>query len=67
MDLERSFEIEGFIDNIEKDEYGRIKSIKIGNNRFTGTELMELLSLDSTRFSIYPSDIKFISRGKAMA
>ncbi|MFS8542063.1 MAG: SpoIID/LytB domain-containing protein, partial [Tissierellales bacterium] len=55
MDLERSFEIEGFIDNIEKDEYGRIKSIKIGNNRFTGTELMELLSLDSTRFSIYPS------------
>lgn len=64
MDLERSFEIEGFIDNIEKDEYGRIKSIKIGNNKFTGIELMELLSLDSTRFSIYPSDIKFISRGK---
>jgi stage II sporulation protein D len=64
VDLGKSVEIEGFIDNIEKDECGRIKSVKIGNNKFTGIELMELLSLDSTRFSIYPSDIKFISRGK---
>jgi len=64
IDLERSIEIKGFMDNVERDEYGRVKSIKIGHKKFTGIELMELLSLDSTRFSIYPSDIKFISRGK---
>ena len=64
MGVEESSEIEGFIQNIEKDEHGRVKSIKIGSKKFTGVELMELLSLDSTRFSIFPSEIKFVSRGK---
>lgn len=64
MDIEESFPIEGFMDDIERDECGRVKAIKIGDKTFTGVELMELLSLDSTRFSIYPSQIKFISRGK---
>ncbi len=64
MDVVESPQIEGFMENIEKDPYGRVKSIKIGNKEFTGLELMELLSLNSTRFSIYPSSIKFVSRGK---
>lgn len=62
--VEVSPEIEGYIQNIEKDEYGRVKSIQIGGKKFTGVELMEILSLDSTRFSIFPTEIKFVSKGK---
>lgn len=56
-------EILNFIENIEKDQYGRIESIKVGNKNFRGTELMEKLNLLSTKFNIYPSEIKFIFKG----
>lgn len=57
-------EISGFIENVEKDEHGRVKFIKIGNKTFLGKELIELLDLDSTRFNIYPTGVKFVSIGK---
>lgn len=57
-------EILGFIEEIEKDEQGRVLSIKIGDNRFSGKEARELLGLNSTRFNIFPTGIKFVSRGK---
>src|SRR5699024_3691942 len=57
-------DMNGFIDEIKRDEYNRVKSIKIGDKVFSGKELSEILHLDSTRFSIFPTSIKFISRGK---
>lgn len=53
-----------FIDQIKRDEYNRVKSIKIGDKVFSGKELSKILHLDSTRFSIFPTSVKFISRGK---
>ncbi|HSH34975.1 N-acetylmuramoyl-L-alanine amidase, partial [Schnuerera sp.] len=57
-------EISGFMECIERDEYGRVLSIKIGNKRFSGQELMKLLDLNSTRFSLFPTGVKFVFRGK---
>lgn len=57
-------EIKGFIEDIERDESGRVKSIKIGGKRFKGKEVMELLDLNSTRFSISPAIISFNTQGK---
>lgn len=57
-------EMTGFIEEVKKDENNRIKSIKIGNKKFSGVELMELLNLNSTRFAIFPTGIKLVSRGK---
>lgn len=57
-------EIVGFMEDIKRDEYGRVIYIKVGNKIFSGKELMELLGLDSTRFVILPTEVKFISRGK---
>lgn len=62
--IDTDTELTGFIEEIKKDDYGRVRSVKIGNESFSGRELMELLSLDSTRFSIYPIGVKFITRGK---
>ena len=63
-DIDIYLEISGFMEEIEKDEQGRVLSIKIGDKRFRGRELMELLDLNSTRFNIFPTGIKFVSRGK---
>lgn len=57
-------EIVGFMEDIKRDDYGRVIYIKVGNKIFSGKELMELLDLDSTRFVIIPTEVKFISRGK---
>lgn len=57
-------EINGFIDNIERDKEGRVKSIKIGNKKFKGKEVMEILGLDSTRFSVSTRMISFNTQGK---
>ena len=62
MDIDVVSQISGFED-IERDEYGRVLSIKVGNKRFI-KELMKLLDLNSTRFSIFPTGVKFITRGK---
>ncbi len=52
------FSIRGMFEDIEADDQGRIKTIKIGNKLFKGTELMKILKLNSTRFNYSP--IKFM-------
>ncbi|MCF6462336.1 N-acetylmuramoyl-L-alanine amidase [Clostridium sp. Cult1] len=64
MNVEIESEISGFIENIERDNHGRVLSIKIGDESFSGVELMKLLDLNSTRFAIFPTGVKFVSRGK---
>ncbi len=59
-----SSSIKGFIENIERDETGRVSSLKIGGKNFTGLEAVKLLGLESTRFNISPVSIRFITRGK---
>lgn len=56
--------IEGFFDEIKRDEYGRVISIKISGKEIKGIEMMKLLELDSTRFSFSPAAITFVTRGK---
>ena len=56
--------IEGFFDDIKRDDYGRIISIKISGKEFSGTEISELLGLDSTRFSFSPAVFTFATRGE---
>ncbi|NLX62629.1 MAG: N-acetylmuramoyl-L-alanine amidase [Tissierellia bacterium] len=60
----KDVEIVGLMEDIKRDAYGRVKYLKIGNEIISGQELMELLNLDSTRFIIFPTGVKFISRGK---
>ncbi|MTI48853.1 MAG: stage II sporulation protein D [Firmicutes bacterium] len=57
-------EIKGFIEEVDKDESGRVLSMKIGGKKFKGTEIRELLGLNSTRFSISPAVISFNTQGK---
>ena len=56
--------IEGFIDEIDRDNEGRIKSIKIGGKVFKGTEVKDLLGLNSTRFGWKPTVLKFSTGGR---
>jgi len=42
-------DVYGIIEEIERDEHGRVRKIKIGDKIFKGTELAELLGLDTTR------------------
>lgn len=56
--------IEGFFDDIKRDEFGRVISIKVSGKEFKGTEMTELLGLDSTRFSFLPAVITFVTRGR---
>ncbi|WP_077369426.1 N-acetylmuramoyl-L-alanine amidase [Anaerosalibacter sp. Marseille-P3206] len=57
-------EISGFIDNIDRDEEGRVKRLTIGRVEYTGTELMDMLELGSTRFYISPLNIQLTSIGR---
>lgn len=57
-------EILGFIEDIERDETGRVLNVKIGGKIFKGKEVMDLLGLDSTRFSVSPPTISFNTSGK---
>lgn len=63
-DVDGNAEIRGFMEEIEKDGQGRVSYMKIGDKVFRGKEVMDLLELDSTRFSLFPTGIKFVSRGK---
>ena len=63
IDEGNKIEIKNIIDNIKRDKQDRVISVKIGDKSFKGIELMESLELNSTRFKIYPENIKFISRG----
>ncbi|MBB6215562.1 stage II sporulation protein D [Anaerosolibacter carboniphilus] len=56
--------IQGMIENVERDEEGRIMEMKIGGTIFKGTELVELLGLDSTRFGWKPIAFKFEMGGR---
>ncbi len=57
-------EINGFIDDVEKDESGRVIAVKIGGKKFKGKDIMEIFDLNSTRFSVTPNTISFNTRGK---
>jgi len=56
--------IDGLIDEIDRDNEGRIKSIRIGGKLFKGTEVRDLLGLNSTRFGWKPTALKFFTGGK---
>lgn len=52
------YNINGIFEDINIDEEGRIKTIKIGGKTFKGTDIMNILSLNSTRFNYMP--IRFL-------
>lgn len=52
------FNLNGIFEKIEVDEDGRIRSIKIGGKNFKGTEIADMLYLNSTRFNYMP--VKFL-------
>lgn len=52
------YNIQGMFEDIEVDEQGKISRIKIGTKIFKGTEVRELLKLNSTRFDYVP--VKFL-------
>ena len=52
------YNIQGMFEDIEVDEQGKINRIKIGSKTFKGTEVRELLKLNSTRFDYIP--VKFL-------
>ncbi|WP_129599178.1 stage II sporulation protein D [Anaerophilus nitritogenes] len=56
--------IEGIIEDIKRDEEGRVVSIKIGGKVFKGIEVMNLLGLNSTRFGWKPIAFQIEMQGK---
>jgi stage II sporulation protein D len=56
--------IEGLIDEIDRDQEGRIRSIRIGGKYFKGSDVKELLGLSSTRFGWNPVILRFYTRGR---
>lgn len=56
--------IEDAIDEIERDETGRVRKVRIGGKVFTGVELKNLLGLNSSRFGWDPVVIRFKVRGR---
>ncbi len=56
-------EIKGIIENVERDEDGRIKTVKIGNTIYKGQEIIEKIGIGSTRFGWKPKVITFESKG----
>lgn len=62
-DIKNPF-IEGFIEDINCDDSGRVRSLRIGGKSFKGTDVRGLLGLASTRFTWKPTVLKFICRGR---
>lgn len=56
--------IENFIEDIDRNELGRVSKIKIGDKEFDGIDVKSKLNIDSTRFSIAPKTIKIKTKGK---
>ena len=56
--------IEGMIEEIIRDEQGRIRSIKVGGKKLKGLEVMKLLGLNSTRFGWKPIAFRIETKGK---
>ena len=48
------YNINGIFEKVEVDEEGRIKSMNVGGKKFKGTEIMNILNLNSTRFNYMP-------------
>lgn len=57
-------EVESIFEDVERDEDGRIVSMKIGGKKFKGIEIMKYLGLNSTRFGWQPTGIKIETQGK---
>jgi len=57
-------DIEGIIEDVVRDESGRIISIKLGGKNFKGTEVMKLLGINSTRFGWKPTAFRIEMQGK---
>lgn len=60
----RDIPIYNMIEDIVRDEQGRVVKIKIGGRKFRGKEVVELLDIGSTRFGWQPQTIRFFSIGK---
>ena len=56
--------IEGIIEDVVRDEAGRITSIRLGGKTFKGTDVMERLGLNSTRFGWKPIAFRIEMQGK---
>lgn len=56
--------INNIIEEVERDEEGRVKRIKVGDKIFKGTEFCKCLGIDSTRFGWRPTALRFETRGK---
>jgi len=57
-------ELEGVIEEIERDETGRVRKVKIGGKYFTGGEVKSMLGLSSSRFGWDPLVLRFRVRGE---
>ncbi|TCO78727.1 stage II sporulation protein D [Marinisporobacter balticus] len=57
-------DIDGIIEDVERDDEGRIVSVKIGGKKLKGTEIMKLLGLNSTRFGWKPITFQIEMQGK---
>jgi len=56
--------IDGIIEDVVRDEAGRIASIRLGGKTFKGTDVMERLGLNSTRFGWKPIAFRIEMQGK---
>lgn len=56
-------EIQNIIEDIERDETGRVRKIKIGGRYFSGKEVKDILGLSSSRFGWDPLILRFKVRG----
>ena len=61
---DKGSEIEGIIEDVMRDDAGRIKSIKIGGRHFKGLDVMNLMGLNSTRFGWKPIAFRIEMQGK---
>lgn len=61
---DKNINIDDMFTNIIRDDAGRIVKVNIAGKEFKGYQLMELLELDSTKFSWNPVTIRFTTKGK---
>ncbi len=63
-DVLNAASIDDIIDDVVRDEDGRVIKIKIGGKEFKGKEVMDKLKISSTRFSWRPELIRFFTLGE---
>lgn len=63
--FDKNFKYNGEIEAINRNSSGRVKSIKIGNKEFSGTEIRSIFGLRSSNFEIQIEDdeIRFVVKG----